>query len=163
MVVEIAAGGRAKYEIDPDSGRLFVDRLLQTPMGYPAHYGSIPQTLAGDSDPMDALVYSREPLLPGVLIRVRPLALLRMVDAGEEDLKVIAVPTLDVDPGAAGIQALGDLGPLEGDRIALFFRQYKAIPAGADVRLGGFEDAAAARGALAASRERYLREHEAHE
>lgn len=155
LLVEIPAGGRVKYEVDPVRGRLFVDRFLQTPMHYPANYGSIPGTLAGDGDPLDALVFTREPLAPGVLIRVRPLALLRMTDAGEEDAKVIAVPARAVDPSLASVERLEDLGALERERILMFFREYKRIPSGGAVEVGGFEDAGAARRALAESEQRY--------
>lgn len=158
MIVEIPADGRVKYEVDPRSGRLVVDRFLQTPMRYPANYGSIPRTLAGDGDPLDALVFTREPLAPGVLIRARPLALLKMTDAGEEDAKLIAVPARDVDPSLAAVERLEDLGALERERILMFFREYKRIPAGAAVEVGDFEDADTARRALAESSERYRKE-----
>jgi inorganic pyrophosphatase len=158
VLVEIPAEGRVKYEVDPESGRLFVDRFLQTPMRYPANYGSIPGTRAGDGDPLDALVYTREPLAPGVLIRVRPLGLLRMTDAGEEDAKLIAVPVEAVDPSLVGISRLEDLPPLERERILMFFREYKRLPGGAQVDVAGFEDAAAARGVLEEARRRYENE-----
>ena len=97
LLVEIPAGSFTKYESDAD-GRIHVDRFLSMPMAYPANYGSMPGTLAGDGDPLDALVITRAPLHPGVLIRFRPIGVLRMVDGGEQDEKIVGVPADDVDP-----------------------------------------------------------------
>ena len=145
LAVEIPAGGFTKYEIGED-GLVHVDRFLSMPMAYPANYGSMPRTLAGDGDPLDALVLTRAPLHPGVLVRFRPIAVLRMVDAGERDEKVIGVPADDVDPTYASIRDLGDLPVIERERLEAFFRVYKDLPAGSSqVELRGWGNAAEAR------------------
>lgn len=129
LLVEIPAGGFIKYESDAE-GRIFVDRFLSMPMAYPANYGSMPGTHAGDGDPLDALVLTRAPLHPGVLIRFRPLGVLRMIDGGDADEKIIGVPADDVDPTYAGIRTIDDLPAMERERIEAFFRVYKDLPAG---------------------------------
>ena len=144
LLVEIPAASTVKYELGED-GLLFVDRFLSMPVAYPANYGSMPSTLAGDGDPLDALVLTRAPLHPGVLVRFRPIGVLRMQDRGKEDAKIIGVPAAAVDPTFAAIQDLGDLAPAERDRIEAFFRVYKDLePGGNSVRLQGFGDAAEA-------------------
>ncbi|MFC4561667.1 inorganic diphosphatase [Nocardiopsis mangrovi] len=141
-VVEIAQGGFTKYEIDADTGQLVADRFQSMPVTYPANYGTLPRTLAGDGDPLDVLVFSREPLVPGAVVRIRPVGTLRMVDGGEQDDKVVAVPVDDVDPTYAGIADIGDLPEIERDRIESFFRVYKDLPDGRkEVELDGFADA----------------------
>lgn len=143
--VEIPAGSFTKYESDAE-GRIFVDRFLSMPMAYPANYGSMPGTHAGDGDPLDALVLTRTPLYPGVLIRFRPLGVLRMIDGGEADEKIIGVPADDVDPTYVGIRTIADLPAMERERIEAFFRVYKDLPAGGKrVELQGYGDAAEAR------------------
>jgi inorganic pyrophosphatase len=145
LAVEIPAGSFTKYEINED-GLLFVDRFQSMPVAYPANYGSMPRTLAGDNDPLDALVLTREPLHPGVLIRFRPIGYLKMTDKGEHDEKVIGVPTDKIDPTYAGIRDLSDLPLIERQRIEAFFRVYKDLPEGRNpVTLDGWGNAAAAR------------------
>lgn len=147
LVVEIPAGSFTKYEIGED-GHVHVDRFLSMPVAYPANYGSMPGTLAGDGDPLDALVLTRAPLHPGVLVRFRPIGVLRMIDGGEDDAKLIGVPADDVDPHYAGIREVGDLPAMERERIEAFFRVYKDLPGGPGdnpVRLHGFGSAAEAR------------------
>lgn len=150
LAVEVPAGSFTKYEIN-EEGLLFVDRFQSMPVAYPANYGSMPRTLAGDGDPLDALVLTREPLHPGVLIRFRPIGVLRMVDDGKTDEKIIGVPTDKVDPTYAGIRDLADLPAIERDRIEAFFRVYKDLPRGRNpVRLNGYGDAAEARALIQA-------------
>ena len=108
LAVEIPAGSFTKYEIN-EEGLVYVDRFQSMPVVYPANYGSMPRTLAGDGDPLDALVLTREPLHPGVLIAFRPIGYLRMLDKGEQDDKVIGVPTDKVDPTYSNIRDLADL------------------------------------------------------
>jgi inorganic pyrophosphatase len=155
LTVEIPAGSFTKYEINED-GLVFVDRFQSMPVTYPANYGSMPRTLAGDGDPLDALVLTREPLHPGVLIKFRPIGVLRMTDDGEGDQKIIGVPTDKIDPTYAGIRDLGDLPAIEQQRIEAFFRVYKDLPAGRNpVKLDGFGDAAEARALIEASMRRF--------
>jgi inorganic pyrophosphatase len=159
LAVEIPAGGSTKYEINED-GLVFVDRFQSMPVAYPANYGSMPRTLAGDGDPLDALVLTREPLHPGVLIKFRPIGVLRMTDDGEGDQKIIGVPTDKIDPTYTGIRDLGDLAEIERQRIEAFFRVYKDLPTGRNpVKLDGFGDAAEARAVIAESLQRFAKEH----
>ena len=155
LLVEIPAGGTVKYEMGED-GHLVVDRFLSMPVAYPANYGSLPGTLAGDGDPLDALVLTRVPVQPGALLRFQPVGVLRMRDRGEDDQKLIGVPVDKVDPTYAGIRDLADLPQAERDRIAAFFRVYKDLPAGGNgVRLDGWGDAAEAWALIRQARERH--------
>lgn len=155
LAVEIPAGSFTKYEIN-EEGLVYVDRFQSMPVAYPANYGSMPRTLAGDGDPLDALVLTREPLHPGVLIRFRPIGVLRMLDDGKADEKVIGVPTDKIDPTYAGIRDLDDLPAIERERIEAFFRIYKDLPKGRNpVQLNGFGDAAEAKALITAALERY--------
>ena len=145
LAVEIPAGSFTKYEIN-EEGLVYVDRFQSMPVVYPANYGSMPRTLAGDRDPLDALVLTREPLHPGVLIAFRPIGYLRMLDKGEQDDKVIGVPTDKVDPTYSNIRDLADLPEIERQRIEAFFRIYKDLPAGRNpVVLNGYGNAAEAK------------------
>jgi len=139
-VIEIPAGSSIKYEIDADTGHLFVDRFLSMSMAYPANYGSIPSTLGGDNDPLDVLVLTRQPVYPGALIRVRPIGVLKMIDGGEADDKIISVPISKVDPTYSDIKTIDDLPAIERDRIEQFFAVYKKLPAGSKVvELKGYD------------------------
>jgi len=133
-----------------------VDRFQSMPVAYPANYGSMPRTRAGDDDPLDALVLTREPLHPGVVVRFRPIGYLKMVDDGEQDEKVIGVPTDALDPTYSGIRDLSDLPLIERQRIEAFFRIYKDLPMGRNpVRLDGWGTAAEAKVLIEASMERF--------
>ena len=157
LAVEIPAGSMTKYEIN-EEGLVFVDRFQSMPVAYPANYGSMPRTLAGDGDPLDALVLTREALHPGVLIRFRPVGVLRMEDDGKQDQKIIGVPTDKVDPTYAGIRDLADLPEVERDRIEAFFRVYKDLPKGRNpVRLSGYGDAAEAKALIRDAMQRFER------
>ena len=155
LAVEIPAGSSIKYEIG-DDGLVFVDRVLSMPVAYPANYGSMPRTLAGDGDPLDALVLTRQPLHPGVLVRFRPVAVLRMIDGGEADEKIIGVPSSDVDPTYDKILDVDDLPLIERQRIEAFFRVYKQLPEGRKkVELNGYGNAAEARQLVEEALERF--------
>jgi inorganic pyrophosphatase len=141
-VIEIPAGSFTKYEIDGDTGFVVVDRYQSMPVVYPANYGTIPSSLGGDGDPLDVLVFTREPIVPGAFIKVRTIGLLHMIDGGEVDDKVIAVPTSDVDPTYDGITTIDDLPAIERERVEAFFRVYKDLPAGRkEVELKGYSGA----------------------
>ncbi|HEY7773729.1 MAG TPA: inorganic diphosphatase [Marinagarivorans sp.] len=129
-LIEIPAGSTTKYEIDAQTGFLMLDRFQSMPVAYPANYGTLPSTMAGDGDPLDVLVYTRAPVVPGALIKVRPIGLLRMLDDGEQDDKVIAVPTNKVDPTFDNIIDIGDLPIIERERLLSFFQIYKDLPKG---------------------------------
>lgn len=155
LAVEIPAGSFTKYEIGQD-GLVQVDRFQSMPVAYPANYGSMPRTLAGDGDPLDALVLTREPLHPSVLIRFRPIGVLRMLDDGDHDEKIIGVPTDKIDPTYAGIRDIDDLPAIERERIEAFFRVYKDLPTGRNpVKLAGFGDAAEARRVIREALQRF--------
>jgi inorganic pyrophosphatase len=155
MAVEIPSGSSIKYEIGAD-GLVYVDRFQSMPVVYPGNYGSLPRTLAGDGDPLDAVVLTREPLHPGVLIRFRPIGYLRMIDGGEADEKIIGVPADDVDPTYIDVRDIDDLPAIERARVEAFFRVYKDLPAGRKVvDLDGFADAAHARDLIRESMDRF--------
>ena len=155
LAVEIPAGSFTKYEIK-DDGLVHVDRFQSMPVAYPANYGSMPRTLAGDNDPLDALVLTREPLHPGVIVRFRPIGYLKMVDKGEHDEKVIGVPTDKIDPTYANIRDLQDLPLIERQRIEAFFRVYKDLPEGRNpVELSGWGNAAEANAVIRESMQRF--------
>ena len=155
LAVEIPAGSFTKYEIN-EEGLVYVDRFQSMPVVYPANYGSMPRTLAGDGDPLDALVLTREPLHPGVLIAFRPIGYLRMLDKGEQDDKVIGVPTDKVDPTYSNIRDLADLPEIERQRIEAFFRIYKDLPAGRNpVVLNGYGNAAEAKALITEALQRF--------
>lgn len=156
LAVEIPAGSFTKYEIGEEDGLVYVDRFQSMPVVYPANYGGMPRTLAGDGDTLDALVLTRAPLHPGTLIRFRPIGVLRMLDDGERDEKIIGVPTDKVDPTYVGVRDIEDLPEIERDRIEAFFRVYKDLPAGRkDVVLDGFGDAAEAKALIHDALQRY--------
>ncbi len=151
-VIEIPAGSFTKYEIDADNGHVIVDRYQSMPVVYPANYGSIPSSLAGDGDPLDALVYTREPIVPGAFIKVRAIGVLKMIDGGETDDKIVAVPASDIDPTYDGIKSINDLPQIERERMEAFFRVYKQLPAGRKVvELNGYEDAEVAQELVSAA------------
>lgn len=143
--VEIPAGSAIKYEVDT-AGRVFVDRFLPGAEVYPANYGGLPGTVAGDGDPLDALVITRQPLPPGVHIAFRPIGVLHMLDGGQGDQKLIGVPVQGVDADYRDIHELDQLPASLRARIAGFFAGYKADqPGGNPVQLEGWGNAASAR------------------
>jgi inorganic pyrophosphatase len=155
-VIEIPAGGTVKYELDKATGHPVVSRFPTMAVAYPANYGCFSQTLSGDGDPLDVFLYTRSPLVPGCLVLVRPVGILRSIDGGEEDDKILAVPVPAVDPTFAGINDLDDLPAADRDRLAEFLLSYKRLPVGSKkVEILGFDNAAAARFAIEAARKRY--------
>jgi inorganic pyrophosphatase len=125
VVVEIPKGSRNKYELDPETGRITLDRMLFTSMQYPADYGFIEGTLGGDGDTLDALVFVGEPTFPGCVIRARPVGLFRMRDEKGDDEKILCVPLKD--PMWSQIQELDDLNPNLLNEIEHFFQVYKEL------------------------------------
>ncbi|KJV27001.1 inorganic diphosphatase [Pantoea sp. SM3] len=145
-VTEIPAGGMIKYETDAKTGFIVADRFQSMPVAYPANYGSLTQSLGGDGDPLDVIFYTRAPLQPGTLIKLRPIGVLEMIDGGEVDDKIVAVPTSKIDPTYDDIKEMKDLPKMEQERLQAFFRVYKQLPDGRKkVELNGFEDAAKAK------------------
>lgn len=143
---EIPMGGIIKYETDADTGFIIADRFQSMPVAYPANYGSLTQSLGGDNDPLDVVFYTRAPMAPGTFIKVRPIGVLKMIDGGESDDKIVAVPASDIDPTYDDIQSVSDLPKVEQERLQAFFRVYKQLPDNRKkVELNGFGDAAAAK------------------
>ena len=125
VVIEIPRGSRNKYEIDHEGGRVFLDRRLFTATTYPADYGFVPDTLAGDGDPLDALVLLEDPVYPGVWVEARPIGVLYMRDEAGEDAKLICVPPNE--PRWAKVHDIDDLTPELRAEIQHFFEVYKAL------------------------------------
>jgi inorganic pyrophosphatase len=127
-----------KYEIDKESGALFVDRIMTTAMHYPANYGYVPQTIADDDDPVDVLVHTPFPLLPGVVVRCRALGVLRMDDEAGGDAKLLAVPTDAICPLFAHWKSIDDVPAIRLKQIQHFFEHYKDLEAGKWVKVLGW-------------------------
>lgn len=151
-IVEIAAGSRNKYEYDKKLGIFRVDRVLHSAVYYPGEYGFIPRTLAEDGDPLDVLVVIAEPTFPGCLISVRPIGVLGMVDGGEPDDKVLAVPV--DDPFAKHLTEASQLAPQQLAAIGHFFETYKLLE-GKKVEISGWSDAATAKRLIEACADRF--------
>ena len=124
-VIEIPKGSKCKYELDKSSGLLRLDRILYTSTHYPANYGFIPRTFADDGDPLDVLVLCSEPIYPLTLVRVYPIGVMRMIDGGKMDDKIIAVPFSD--PTYLGITSINELPAHIFDEIMHFFTVYKQL------------------------------------
>jgi inorganic pyrophosphatase len=144
-----------KYEVDKATGAIFVDRILSTSMRYPCNYGYVPHTLCGDGDPVDVLVILPMPLLPGSVIRCRPVGMLKMSDEAGEDTKLIAVPIDKVFSGYSHIEDIGQVSQHWLDRIGHFFEHYKDLEKGKWVKIKGWEGAAAAREEILDSIQRF--------
>ena len=127
-----------KYEVDKKTGALFVDRFMSTAMHYPANYGYIPQTVADDDDPVDVLVHTPFPLLPGVVVRCRPLGMLKMDDESGGDAKLLAVPTDDICPLFSYWNTISDVPEMRLKQIQHFFEHYKDLEAGKWVKVVGW-------------------------
>ena len=140
VIIEIAMkSDPVKYEIDKDTGALFVDRFVSTSMQYPANYGYIPQTLAGDGDPVDVLVLTPFALQPGAVVKCRALGMFKMQDESGDDAKLLAVPVDKVLPLYSHIKTLDDVSPALLKTIAHFFEHYKDLEAGKWVKAQGWE------------------------
>jgi inorganic pyrophosphatase len=136
VVIEIPQGGTpVKYEFDKESGALTVDRFLHTAMYYPGNYGFIPHTLAQDGDPCDVLVVGQTPVVPGAIVRSRPVGALLMEDEAGPDEKIIAVPVDALHPYHSGVRSYQDLPAILRDQIAHFFQHYKDLEKGKWVKV----------------------------
>jgi len=139
VVIEIPINGEAiKYEVDKDSGLIFVDRVLNTAMRYPCNYGFVPHTLCGDGDPVDVLVIMPTPLLPGSVVKCRPVGVLKMTDEAGEDAKIVAVPVGKVTNLYSDIESVRDLPNFITDQISHFFEHYKDLEKGKWVKIEGW-------------------------
>ena len=159
VIVEIPQGGLpVKYELDKASGALFVDRFLHTSMQYPANYGFIPHTLSEDGDPCDVLVVSQTPVVPGAVIRCRPIGALVMKDEAGPDEKIVAVPVDRLHPFYQGVASHTDLPEILRDQIAHFFQHYKDLEKGKWVTIVEWVGPAEARAMIQAAIARARRE-----
>ena len=146
VVIEIPKDSDpVKYEVDKESGAIFVDRILSTPMRYPCNYGYVPQTLGGDGDPIDVLVVLPMPLIPGSVIRCRPVGVLRMTDEAGSDEKLLAVPADRIFNGYSHIHDIGQVSPHWLERIGHFFEHYKDLEKGKWVKIDRWGDAVEAK------------------
>lgn len=146
VIIEVPMNSPAiKYEIDKESGAIFVDRMLKTAMYYPCNYGYVPHSLCGDGDPLDVLVVLPLPLVPGTVIQCRPVGVLQMKDEAGEDAKILAVPITDVTGIYRDIVSFEDIDKLLLDQIEHFFEHYKDLEPNKWVRTGEWEDVNVAR------------------
>ena len=153
VVVEIPKGSRNKYEVDHESGELWLDRHLFTATTYPADYGFIPHTLAEDGDPLDVLVLLDEPTVPGCHIRARPVAVFWMRDEKGPDAKVLAVPA--GDPRWDHVTDFADVPEFLLAEIGHFFEVYKALEPSKSTEVGRWDDRRAALAEVASARARH--------
>ena len=146
VIIEIPMNADpVKYEVDKESGAIFVDRFMSTSMHYPTNYGYVPQTLSGDGDPVDVLVITPVPLIPGVVVRCRVLGILKMEDEAGMDGKVLAVPVDKVLAIYSQWKKPEDLNPLRLKTIAHFFEHYKDLEPTKWVKIIGWEGPEAAK------------------
>lgn len=151
-IIEIPKGSKAKYELDKKSGLIIMDRILFSSVQYPANYGFIPQTYCDDKDPLDILVLGQEPAVPLCIMRAKPIGVMKMVDQGEADDKIIAVHA--DDPEYSHINSLEELSPHRMKEIQRFFEDYKTLE-NKTVKVEKFFDRAEAFRVLDAARELY--------
>lgn len=155
VIVEIPKGSKNKYEIDKETGLIALDRVAHTTQDFPFDYGFAPQTLWDDGDALDVLLLTTHPLQSGVLVRARPVGLMKMIDGGDADDKVIAVPV--DDPRWINVQDLSDINPHVLKEMEHFYSTYKKIQ-NKEVKVTGFEKKDAAQKAIKRSQELYKKE-----
>jgi inorganic pyrophosphatase len=142
VIIEIPMNSDpVKYEFDKEVGAILVDRFMQSPMFYPCNYGFIPHTLSDDGDPADVLVISHYPIVPGAIIRVRPVGVLMMEDESGKDEKILAVPVSKIDITFDDVKDIDDVDPMLKNRINHFFEHYKELEKGKWVKILGWENA----------------------
>lgn len=157
VVIEIPANhDPIKYEIEKDYDAVFVDRFMATPMFYPANYGYIPQTLSEDGDALDVLVVTPYPVVPGSVIRSRPIGILNMSDEAGKDAKLLAVPHDKLTTLYKDVNEISDLPELLIKQIAHFFENYKDLEDGKWVKVDGWADSEAARAEVMKASEAYI-------
>jgi inorganic pyrophosphatase len=159
VVIEIPShSDPVKYEVDKDTGAMFVDRFMGTAMHYPCNYGYVPQTLSEDGDPVDVLVVTPIPVISGAVIRVRPLGMLCMTDEAGKDSKIIAVPIDKLSNLYTHMNSVRDLPKALLDSISHFFDHYKDLEPGKWVKIDGWVDTEEAKREILDSIERYRTE-----
>jgi inorganic pyrophosphatase len=141
VIIEIPAhSDPVKYEVDKDTGAMFVDRFMSSAMFYPCNYGYVPHTLSKDGDPVDVLVVTPVPLISGSVIQCRPVGVLKMTDESGDDAKILAVPIDKLCKSFRKAQTINDMQPMLLDQIAHFFEHYKDLDEGKWVRVEGWGD-----------------------
>lgn len=160
VVIEVPAGSvPVKYEMDKESGALFVDRFLATPMHYPCNYGFVPQTLSEDGDPIDVLVVSEYAVVPGAVFKAKPVGVLIMEDEKGKDEKIIAVPEPKSNSIYAGVKDYQELPELLRQQINHFFEHYKDLEKGKWVKVTGFANAQQAEAMITEAMQRHQNQH----
>ncbi len=152
VIIEIPKYSKNKYEIDKATGLIALDRVMHSAQDYPFDYGFVPQTLCGDGDALDVVLITTYPLLPGILVKARPVAIMGMIDGGEEDDKVVAVPV--DDPRFDDVKDLNDLNSHFTKEMTHFFETYKKIQ-NKEVKIGAWNGAKEAKEAFVKSIEMY--------
>jgi inorganic pyrophosphatase len=156
VIIEVPVGGEPiKYEMDKISGALVVDRFLYTAMRYPGNYGFIPKTLSDDGDPCDVLIVNQRGIVPGAIMAVRPVGVLKMRDEAGGDEKIIAVPATRLTRRYEQVHNYTDLPQITVQQVQHFFEHYKDLENSKWVRVLGWADAAEARTLIATAIERY--------
>ncbi len=145
VIIEIPKFSKNKYEIDKETGIIALDRVMHSAQDYPFDYGFVPQTLCGDGDALDVVLVTTYPLMPGILVKARPVAIMDMVDGGEEDNKVVAVPV--DDPRMSDIKDIADLNSHFQKEMTHFFETYKKIQ-NKEVKIGAWHGADTAKTAF---------------
>jgi inorganic pyrophosphatase len=139
VIIEIPSHAEpVKYEMDKETGAMFVDRFMSTAMHYPCNYGYVPHTLSADGDPVDVMVATPYPLISGSVIQCRPIGVLKMTDESGDDAKILALPIDKLFKGFRNIESFRDMPPHLLDQIAHFFEHYKDLDEGKWVRVGGW-------------------------
>jgi inorganic pyrophosphatase len=156
VIIEIPShSDPVKYEVDKETGAMFVDRFMNTAMHYPCNYGYVPHTLSKDGDPVDVLVATPVPLISGSVIRCRPVGLLKMTDESGDDAKVLAVPVDKLCRLYRNVRDISDVRPELLEQIAHFFEHYKDLDEGKWVRVEGWRDIEEAKAEIISSVELY--------
>ena len=158
VVVEVPVGGEPiKYEMHKESGAMVVDRFLYTAMRYPGNYGFIPHTLSDDGDPCDVIIANQRGVVPGAVISVRPVGVLKMQDEAGGDEKIVAVPVPKLSRRYENVHEYTDLPEITRQQIQHFFEHYKDLESGKWVKVTGWGDAAEARRLITEATERYAK------
>lgn len=152
VIIEIPKFSKNKYEIDKETGMIALDRVMHSAQDYPFDYGFVPQTLFDDGDALDVVLVTTYPLAPGILVKARPVAIMEMIDGGERDDKVVAVPV--DDPRFDNVRDIGDLNPHFQKEMSHFFETYKKVQ-NKEVSVGAWHGADEAKKAFDKSREMY--------
>jgi inorganic pyrophosphatase len=155
VIIEIPKFSKNKYEIDKETGIIALDRVMHTAQDYPFDYGFVPQTLFDDGDALDVVLVTTYPLAPGILVKARPIGIMEMVDGGEQDDKVVAVPV--EDPRFDNVKDVDDLSPHFKKEMSHFFETYKKVQ-NKEVSVGPWHGADEAKKAFAKSVEMYKKE-----